>query len=223
MALSSCTRNTAAGGVELEQELAADLAMFQAVEGGSAENLGRCWQVGGPVVVAGRHSLIACDVAQEACRADGVPVIRRFSGGGTIVLGHGCLNYAVALSLVSRPELTDVAASFRFVLEAIIAALEVPALSIAGGTDLVVDGRKVSGNAQRRGRRAILHHGTLLYDFDARLATRYLKEPIRQPAYRGARRHADFLGNIALGGDIIRARLDAAWMGLPGRAVSGCL
>ena len=216
MALSSCTRNAAAGGVELEQELAADLAMFEAVEAGAAENLGRCWQVGRPVVVAGRHSNLAGDVAQEVCRDDGVPVIRRFSGGGTIVLGHGCLNYAVALSAVSRPELTDVAASFRFVLEAIIAALEVPALAIAGGTDLAVNGRKVSGNAQRRGRRAILHHGTLLYDFDARLATRYLKEPIRRPAYRAARRHAEFLGNIALGGDIIRERLDAAWKRLPG-------
>jgi lipoate-protein ligase A len=211
MALSSCNRNGAARAVEPERELAADLAMFEAVEAGSAASLGRCWQVGFPVVVAGRHSSIAQDVAREACRDDGVPVIRRFSGGGTIVLGHGCLNYAVALSAVSRPALTDVAASFRFVLEAIVAALEVPALAIAGGTDLVVNGRKVSGNAQRRGRRAILHHGTLLYDFDAGLATRYLKEPIRQPAYRAARRHADFLGNVGLAGDIIRERLDAAW------------
>ena len=76
----------------------------------------------------------------DACRDDGVPVLRRFSGGGAVVLGPGCLNYAVALSLVSRPELADVAASFQFILGRIVAALDVPGLSIAGETDLALDG-----------------------------------------------------------------------------------
>ena len=91
-------------------------------------------------------------------------VLRRFSGGGAVVLGPGCLNYAVALSLVSRPELADVAASFECSW-AIVAALGSRGCRLPG-TDLALDGRKVSGNAQRRGRRALLHHGTLLYDFD---------------------------------------------------------
>ena len=69
---------------------------------------------------------------QDACRADGVAVLRRFSGGGAVVLGPGCLNYAIALSLVSRPELADVAASFRAILGRVAAALGVPGLSIAG-------------------------------------------------------------------------------------------
>ena len=72
-----------------------------------------------------------------------VPVLRRFSGGGAVVLGPGCLNYAVVLSLVSWPELTNVAASFHVILGRIVAALGISGLSIAGGTDLVLDGRKV--------------------------------------------------------------------------------
>ena len=120
----------------------------------------------GPSSSSAEAADIAADVIEEACRADGVRVLRRFSGGGAVVLGPGCLNYAVALSLVSRPELADVAASFQFILGRIVAALGVPGLSIAGETDLALDGRKVSGNAQRRGRRALMHHGTLLYDFD---------------------------------------------------------
>jgi lipoate-protein ligase A len=86
-----------------------------------------------------------------------------------------------------------------------------PGLSVAGETDLAFRGRKVSGNAQRRGRRALIHHGTLLFEFDARLATRYLKEPARQPAYRVGRRHAAFLGNLPLSVETIRARLESAW------------
>jgi len=74
----------------------------------------------------------------------------------------------------------------------------------------VLNGRKVSGSAQRRGRRALLHHGTLLYDFDPALAVRYLKEPSRQPAYRARRSHGEFLGNLPLTGEEVRARLVAA-------------
>jgi lipoate-protein ligase A len=213
LALQSCTRS-GTSAAKAEHELAGDLAMFMAVEGGSAVALYRCWQVDRPVAVVGRHSVVAEDVIIDACRVDRVDIVRRVSGGGAVVLGHGCLNYAVALSLVSRPDLTDVAASFQFVLRAIASALEMPGICVQGGTDLALNGRKVSGNAQRRGRRALLQHGTLLYDFDPGLATRYLKEPARRPAYRASRRHADFLGNIPLTGDTILERLENAWQSL---------
>jgi lipoate-protein ligase A len=75
---------------------------------------------------------------------------------------------------------------------------------------LAIAGRKVSGNAQRRGARALLHHGTLLYAFDARVAQRYLKEPARRPDYRGDRRHAEFLGNLPLSSRQIRDALNGA-------------
>jgi lipoate-protein ligase A len=188
-------------------DLAGDWALFDAVESGAADHLYRCWHNPAPIVVAGRFRPLADDVNVEACGADQVPIVRRSSGGGTVVLGDGCLNYAVALSLVSRPPLHDVAMSFAVILGAIVEALGVPGLAIAG-TDLSLGGRKVSGNAQQRGRRALLHHGTLLFAFDPALASRYLKEPPRQPAYRRSRPHADFLGNLPLAGPELRVRLE---------------
>lgn len=183
--------------------------LFQSVEAGAAEPQVRIWPAAQPLVVVGRSVRIADDVIEAACHADGVEVLRRQSGGGSVLLAPGCLNYAVVLSLVSRPDLMDVAASFRLILDRIVDAFELPGLSIAGGTDLALDGRKVSGNAQRRGRRALLHHGTLLYAFDQRLAGRYLKEPARQPAYRAGRVHADFIGNLPLSEAATTARLRA--------------
>ena len=190
------------------------MALFDRVETGCGDNLVRYWETPTPVVVVGRHSVVADDVNEEACRADGIPVLRRFSGGGTVVLAPGCMNYAAAFSLTSRPELWDVAASFEVILGAIVRSLAVPALSIAG-TDLVVNGRKVSGNAQRRGRRAILQHGTVLFAFDSALASRYLKEPVRQPPYRASRVHGDFLGNLPLSRETLRKRLATAWSAAP--------
>jgi lipoate---protein ligase len=200
-----------------EAQLSRDWALFQAVENGTPDSLCRCWQATRPVVVVGRNGRVDDDVIEQACRADSVPVLRRFSGGGAVVLAPGCLNYAIVLSYVSRPELTGVATSFEVILRQVVSALRFSGLSLAAGTDLALDGRKVSGNAQRRGRRALIHHGTLLHGFDARLATRYLKEPARQPAYRAARHHDDFIGNLPLSPETIQARLETAW-----RALAGC-
>ena len=198
-------------GLTPEDHLRRDWELFQDVDAGTASHLCRTWETPQPVVVIGHSGSIDDHVFPEACREDGVRVLRRFTGGGAVVLGPGCLNYAVGLSLVSLPQLWHVAGSFRVILGRLVAALELPGLSLGGGTDLALNGRKVSGNAQRRGQRALIHHGTLLYDFDARLADRYLKEPRRQPAYRAARRHTEFLGNLPLSADVLRVRLAAAW------------
>lgn len=194
-----------------DEHLEQEWQLFQRIETGAACHLYRTWETTRPVVVVGRSTQVAEHVIQEACDEDDVRVLRRFSGGGAVVLGPGCLNYAVGLSLVSRPDLADVPGSFRVILGQITAALGVAGLSIDGGTDLVLDGRKVSGNAQRRGRRALIHHGTLLYGFDSSLAARYLKEPDRRPAYRAARRHTEFMGHLPLSPDSLRTSLRAAF------------
>jgi lipoate-protein ligase A len=204
-------QNAEDADLDPEQQLARDWTLFQSVENGTSESLSRYWQTSRPVVVVGRNSRVADDVICEACRADDIRVLRRFSGGGPVVLAPGCLNYAIALSCVSWPELINVADSFQIILGRIVAALDVPGLSIAGYTDLALGGRKVSGNAQRRGQRALIHHGTLLGDFDAGLTARYLKEPVRQPAYRMVRRHEEFLGKLPLSAETIQTRLETAW------------
>jgi lipoate-protein ligase A len=190
-----------------EQHLEEDWHLFLAVEAGSFDYLFRTWESSRPAVVLGRNNLPGDHINLEACDRDGIPVLRRCSGGGAVVVGPGCLNYALAISLVSRPGIADVAASFRIILGRIVKAIDVPGVALEGDGDLAIGGRKVSGTAQRRGRRALLHHGTLLYDFDAALASRYLREPRRQPDYRQRRSHADFLGNLPVAADALRRSL----------------
>jgi lipoate-protein ligase A len=197
-----------------EQHLDEDWNLFLRVEAGSEDYLFRTWESPLPVVVVGRNNRIGDHVITDACEHDGIRVLRRFTGGGAVVVGPGCLNYAVVVSLVSRPELADVAGSFRAILGRIVETIDVAGVSLEGGSDLALAGRKVSGNAQRRGRRALLHHGTLLYDFDVTLASRYLKEPRRQPGYRARRLHGDFIGNLPVSGETLRARLAACCAGL---------
>ncbi|MPZ16307.1 MAG: lipoate--protein ligase family protein [Luteitalea sp.] len=193
-------------------QVAQDWALFRAAEDGSANETLRFWETIHPTVVIGRGGHLTDEVFEQSCALDGVPIARRCSGGGAVVLASGCLNYALVLSLVQRPDLVDLRRSYHIILERLAEALAVPGLRPSGTSDLGVDGRKVSGNAQRRGRRALLHHGTLLYAFDPRLSERYVREPVRQPPYRRGRPHVDFLTNLPLPVHAIRKRVAAAWL-----------
>jgi lipoate-protein ligase A len=69
----------------------------------------------------------------------------------------------------------------------------------------------VSGNAQQRKRNYLLHHGTLLYDFDPAISERYLRIPARQPEYRQQRRDSAFLTNLPLKREELASRLRQAF------------
>ncbi len=180
-----------------QEHLAREWQMFESVEAGGSSQYA-IWEAGRPTVVLGRSNRAEEWIHRDVCHQDGVEILRRASGGGAVVLAPGCVNYAIALPLVSHPALTDVAVSFQFVLQHVVDALDAIPLQVVGLTDLAHDGRKVSGNAQRRGRRALLHHGTVLFGFDVDLAVRYLREPPRQPPYRAGRHHGSFLGNVKI-------------------------
>lgn len=114
--------------------------------------------------------------------------------------GPGCLNYTLVLSKTARPQLADLRRSYAVVLEDIMAVLKIAgvAAEFRPLSDLVLkDGeRKISGNAQRRGRHVILQHGTILCDYDLALVESCLKVPRCVPEYRAGRGHLDFLANI---------------------------
>lgn len=80
-------------------------------------------------------------------------------------------------------------------------------MTVEGISDLALDGRKVSGNAQRRSSAAVLHHGTVLCGFNVGRVGRYLRRPQKEPAYRAGRGHEEFLTNLPVGVDVIRRGL----------------
>jgi lipoate-protein ligase A len=191
-----------------DDEIALDTALFRALEANTGGESLRFWECPEPAVIVGASDRIDRQVHEEACIADGVPILRRISGGGAVVVGPGCLNYSLILSLDKRPELHSVTESYRLILGPIIEALNLPGLVIGGTSDIVLEDRKVSGNSQRRGRHALLHHGTLLYDFDAQWMARYLREPDRQPSYRARRNHAEFVTNLPMDANAIQEAVE---------------
>jgi lipoate-protein ligase A len=140
-------------------------------------------------------------------------LLRRSSGGGTVLLDRGCLLYSVVLRFERSPLLNEVRSSYRYILGRISSGLTSLAdgISPAGISDLAVAGRKFSGNAQQRKRRYLLHHGTLLYDFPIERVGHYLHLPARQPEYRAGRAHDTFLVNLPTNAAHLKALVRAVW------------
>ena len=195
------------------ENLALDEALLLEAEAGRGEEVLRLWEWSESAVVLGSACQLAEDVDEPACQSDGVPILRRSSGGGTVLLGNGCLCFSLVLAYERSPGLREIPSSYWFILQRLCDALVavLPDIELAGTSDLSSGGRKFSGNAQQRKRTHLLHHGTLLYDFPLPQISRYLRMPGRRPEYRGERGHDEFVTNLPASGDALRQRLKAAW------------
>src|SRR5918995_6300671 len=97
----------------------------------------RFWESPANFVVLGRSGRVDEEVDVTACKAVGIPVLRRSSGGGTVLQGPGCLNYALVLSLADRPALANVADSYRLLLNRVARALGLAELDVRGSDILL--------------------------------------------------------------------------------------
>lgn len=195
-----------------ERELACDEALLEAAEVGELRTDGilRFWEGDSPFVVVGYANKVALEV--HASRD--IPVFRRCTGGGSVLQGPGCLNYSLALPINAAPELAGITETNCFVMKRhrdALAPLLRGNLRVEGYTDLTLDGRKFSGNSQRRKNRWLLFHGTFLLRGDFKLMDRVLRPPPREPAYRRRRNHSEFLTTIQLSADQVKEALTDAW------------
>ncbi len=198
----------------IAEDLALDEALLNESDRGEEPNeVLRLWEPHRVSVVVGRSSRVADEVNVEVCDQMGVDIVRRSSGGGTIVAGPGCLMVSLILSLRHRPALVSLDEAHRFVLDTTATALRqlVPGTSKQGTSDLTVGNLKISGNSMRMKRTHLLYHGTLLYDFPLRLIETLLKRPPREPDYRAGRDHEQFVKNIDATARQLREALIAAW------------
>ena len=197
----------------LAENLALDEALLLEAEADRGGEVLRVWEWPHYAVVLGSGGKLADDVDEGACRADDVTILRRSSGGGTVLLGPGCLLFSLTLSYESSPALREISSSYAFILGRMGDALAdlLPGIERAGTSDLASGGRKFSGNSQQRKRNFLLHHGTLLYAFDLGRIGGYLRMPLKQPDYRARRTHESFLMNLPAGAADLTRRLREAW------------
>ncbi len=205
-----------------EENLALDEALLNVAEATGAADVLRIWHPTTHCVVLGRGSKAAEEANRAFCTAAAIPLLRRTSGGASVVTGPGCLMYSLILETRGHAWAHSIDAVHARILDPLAAQLSRVHAPIrrAGISDLVVESignaekpawRKVSGNSLRRKRTHVLYHGTVLFDFDLRLIDRCLKTPPRMPDYRERRDHHEFVSNLDLSEFDLRQALCAAW------------
>ena len=118
------------------------------------------WQNDNTIVV-GKYQNTAEEVNKEFADANGIRVVRRLSGGGAVYHDKGNLNFTF---ITDQDDLENF--SFSVFVEPVIAALEKLGVraEFTGRNDLVLDGRKFSGNSQYAKDGRVLHHGCIMLD-----------------------------------------------------------
>lgn len=114
-------------------------------------------------IIIGKHQNTLEEINQHYVQEQGIVVTRRLSGGGAVYHDRGNLNFSFITQ--NRPENVQ---NFRKFTEPVVEALRemgVPA-ETGGRNDILVDGRKVSGNAQYISSKRMVSHGTLLLNTD---------------------------------------------------------
>ena len=194
--------------------LACDEALLDICEESPGAEILRFWEPRHYFIVLGYANRAELEVNLAECRKENIGVYRRCTGGGTVLQGPGCLNYSLILNLAGHPELDAIARANRHIMERqrlALAGVLGREVSVAGATDLSLGGRKFSGNAQRRKRRALLFHGAFLLRFNIAMLRRFLPMPSRQPDYRQNRPHDQFLANLDVPSALIKSALREAW------------
>jgi lipoic acid synthetase/lipoate-protein ligase A len=133
------------------------------------------WRVA-PTVIIGRNQVLENEVNMPYCSEHGVQLVRRKSGGGCVYSDKG----NIMISYIS--ERGDVAAVFdRYMsaLAALLCDLGLPAVKSARN-DVLVDGRKVSGNAFQQLPGKSIVHGTLLYSTCLEALTESIRPPLEK-------------------------------------------
>ncbi|HEX2967609.1 MAG TPA: lipoate--protein ligase [Bacteroidales bacterium] len=111
-------------------------------------------------VVSGKHQCIHREVNSLYLYENNIPVLRRISGGGTVFHDKGNVNYCFIRNCESGKQV-----DFRRYTQPVIAFLhELGVDAVLDGSDIKVNGFKISGNAEHVYRNRVLHHGTLLWN-----------------------------------------------------------
>jgi lipoate-protein ligase A len=150
-----------------------------------------------PVVVLSSSNAAARETYEERCKASGVPVLQRRGGGGTVVLGPGCLVLTFAFF---AKDLFSNQHYFALINQLWADALRdagLPELATRGHSDLAHGDKKIAGTSLFRRKHLVVYQGSLLVRPDFELISLLLQHPSREPDYRRGRQHNDFLISAA--------------------------
>ena len=132
-----------------------------------------------PVALVGYHQSVSEEIRTDYCRASGIQINRRVTGGGAIYFDEGQLGWELICSREALPGGSDLAGITRAVCQAVARGLQTLGLKaeFRPRNDIEVDGRKISGTGAVLEGNCLLFQGTLLIDFNLEHLIKALRIP----------------------------------------------
>lgn len=142
----------------------------------------------------------------QKAKESGINVVRRYTGGGAAFHDKE-LTYSVVISEKDVP--SDIAESYKFICSALVKGLEKLGIKSEFGqlNNILIDGKKISGNAQTRRNGVVLQHGTInLADNDCK----FIKNSDKETASLNGKFTFDEVRNAVIEGfkDVFDANFD---------------
>jgi len=113
-----------------------------------------------PSVIVGRHQNTLAEINPDYVKQNRIKIVRRLSGGGAVFHDLGNINFTFIENTQDSQPINF--QKYTLPVIAVLRSLDIDA-RFEGRNDLVIDGRKFSGNAEHVYRGRVLHHGTLLF------------------------------------------------------------
>ncbi|KAG5013868.1 hypothetical protein AAZX31_09G216400 [Glycine max] len=146
-----------------------------------------------PAIVMGLSGKLSELVEAKPVLQDRISIIRRFTGGGTVVVDQ---NTIFVTLICNKDAVSNVQPFPRSIMSWSGSLYSEVFEGLAGfhlrENDYVFDDRKFGGNAQSITKHRWIHHTSFLWDYEVKNMS-YLKLPAKAPEYRLTRSHMDFV------------------------------
>lgn len=154
------------------------------------------WQPDEVYVVLGRSNQPEDSVFSERLKEDGVQLLKRPSGGETVVLTPRMLVIACTWSLDVSSSSAEVFRRSNQIVMEVLMDLGVKGVNQRGISDISLGELKIAGSAMHRARDRWFYHAVLNVGEPTGTIAWYLKHPRREPDYRKGRPHTLFVTNL---------------------------
>ena len=161
-------------------------------------------------IVLGRSKQETEDINLEYAKMDKIPIIRRITGGGTVLIDEGCIIIDIGFRAKNRNKTIDLLLQANTFLVEKFQSIGIPAEIDPKWPDIKVGNYKICGSCLGIRNTLFIYSASILYRSSTiEKIEYYLKLPQRSPDYRQLRGHKDFLTSIDQVSSISQAEIVA--------------